>query len=306
MNNSFEEKCKNKIEVVRRCANGRSVYIYGAGDGGKILLDILNLEGISVGGFIESNIGKSEYLGKQVVSIQEVKPSSCYIVISLKTFNIQIVRNCLNAGFTGSDFVSICENECNRNAIIYKGCSVGKYTYGYQGLLNDFPIVKTIGNFCSINYTARAVANHPTNYITTSNFFYTFAGIDWEDIDTVNESFRDILSEDTAPYMNFSPAENNAIEIGNDVWIGANVIILPGVHIGDGAIIAAGAVVSKNVEPYQVVGGVPARHISYRFSHDVIESLLKLKWWDWDYNKLISNSKLFFEPEKFVREYCEK
>ena len=77
--------------------------------------------------------------------------------------------------------------------------------------------------------------------------------------------------------------------IGNDVWIGSNVIILPGVKVGDGAILSAGAVVSKNVEPYSIVGGVPAKHIKYRFPKAMREAFLRIKWWDWPVEKIKEN-----------------
>jgi virginiamycin A acetyltransferase len=77
--------------------------------------------------------------------------------------------------------------------------------------------------------------------------------------------------------------------IGNDVWLGYESIIMPGVHIGDGAIVAARSLVTKDVPPFTVVGGMPARAIKQRFSGDVIELLQKLKWWDWDVQKVKAN-----------------
>ena len=74
--------------------------------------------------------------------------------------------------------------------------------------------------------------------------------------------------------------------IGNDVWIGYEAVIMAGVHIGDGAIIAARAVVTKDVLPYTIVGGTPAKEIRKRFDTDVIEQLLMLKWWDWSIDKI--------------------
>ena len=74
--------------------------------------------------------------------------------------------------------------------------------------------------------------------------------------------------------------------IGNDVWIGYEAMIMAGVHIGDGAIIAARAVVTKDVPPYTIVGGTPAKEIRKRFDTEVIQQLLKLKWWDWSTNKI--------------------
>ena len=79
------------------------------------------------------------------------------------------------------------------------------------------------------------------------------------------------------------------INIGNDVWIGYNATIMAGVTIGDGAIIATNATVTKDVEPYSIVGGNPAREIKKRFANDVISKLLKLKWWDWDIEKISKN-----------------
>ena len=91
--------------------------------------------------------------------------------------------------------------------------------------------------------------------------------------------------------------------IGNDVWIGRNAIILPGNTIGDGAIIAAGAVVTHDVPPYTIVGGVPARPIRKRFSDDIIEKLLEIKWWDWPEEKIVENFEYFYQPEKFAEKF---
>lgn len=77
--------------------------------------------------------------------------------------------------------------------------------------------------------------------------------------------------------------------IGNDVWIGMNSLIMPGVHIGDGAVIGANSVVAKNVEPYTIVAGNPIREIRKRFSEEEIKLLLETKWWDWDIEKIIKN-----------------
>lgn len=85
-------------------------------------------------------------------------------------------------------------------------------------------------------------------------------------------------------------------QMENDVWIGCGVTILSGVKIGNGAIIGAGAVVTKDVEPYQVVGGVPAHHIKYRFPEEIRERLEEIRWYDWPDEKLLSNRALFEQP----------
>ena len=95
----------------------------------------------------------------------------------------------------------------------------------------------------------------------------------------------------------------NFQRIGHDVWIGANALILPEVTIGDGAVIAAGAVVTRDVPPYAIVGGVPARVIRYRFSPEMIDAFLEIKWWDWPLEKIKENFDLFYHPELFCKAF---
>ncbi|PWB24611.1 hypothetical protein DCO46_11265 [Flavobacterium sp. HTF] len=87
------------------------------------------------------------------------------------------------------------------------------------------------------------------------------------------------------------------IKVGNDVWIGAHSVILSGVTIGDGAIIASNSVINKDVPPYAIVGGSPARIIKYRFDKPTIDNLLKIKWWDWDLKKIKANKELFLTED---------
>lgn len=115
-----------------------------------------------------------------------------------------------------------------------------------------------IGKLCSIaKDVSIGPGNHPTNLFSTSPLFY--------------KKSRGLVENTSYDYL----TEDNPVIIGNDVWIGTNVVILNGVEIGDGSVIAAGSVVTKNVEPYSVVGGVPAKLIKYRFSQDQIKKLLK-------------------------------
>ena len=83
--------------------------------------------------------------------------------------------------------------------------------------------------------------------------------------------------------------------IGNDVWIGDNVIVLPNVNIGTGAVLGGGSVVTKDVEPYTIVAGNPAREIKKRFSPETVNELLMSKWWDWDQEKILAEKDFFFK-----------
>jgi virginiamycin A acetyltransferase len=94
----------------------------------------------------------------------------------------------------------------------------------------------------------------------------------------------------------FFPTKGDTI-IGNDIWIGYNVTIMPGVHIGDGAIVGTNSLITKDIEPYSIVGGNPAKLIRKRFSDDVIELLLKIQWWNWGIEKILENINLLFSND---------
>ena len=179
----------------------------------------------------------------------------------------------------------------NNGAKIYEpsrihNSSIGKGTYIAQNSIISYT---TIGKFCSIGPNLICGWGiHPTNGISTSPYFYS----------TKKQNGSSIS-------LNDKIEERLPIEIGNDVFIGMNVTILDGVKIGDGAIIGAGAVVTKDIPPYAIVGGVPATIKKYRFSGDVIDKLLKIKWWDWDEDKLLEVEKNFFDIEKFIKENGE-
>lgn len=131
-----------------------------------------------------------------------------------------------------------------------------------------------IGKFCSIASGTKFImgsANHRMSSIS-SYPFNVFGGA-WE--------------ENTPPHLTQLPFKGDTV-IGNDVWIGRESVIMPGVKIGDGAIIAAYSIVTKDVEPYHIVGGNPARVIKKRFDDNLIDLLLEIKWWDFEPQRLVS------------------
>lgn len=149
--------------------------------------------------------------------------------------------------------------------------TIGKYTYGELNVLwknNEADV--TVGNFCSIgqNVTVYLGGNHNTNWVSTYPFGHLHKKV-----------FTNFDGKGT-------PSTKGNVIIGNDVWIGDNARIMSGVIIGDGAVIANNSHVVKNVEPYSITGGNPAKFIKYRFEPDQIQKLLEIKWWYWDDEKI--------------------
>jgi len=145
---------------------------------------------------------------------------------------------------------------------------ISSYTYlGRNSIVQN----SNIGRFCSIaNEVFIGPGNHPVDDFSTSPLFYRV-------INPLNIK----LVEENSNFKEYQP-----VNIGNDVWIGARAIILDGVKIGHGAIIAANSVVTKDVPPYSIVGGAPARIIKYRFDTEKIKYLLDLQWWTWDLDEI--------------------
>lgn len=144
----------------------------------------------------------------------------------------------------------------------------GDYSYIVRG---GNVVWSTIGKFCSIAEGARInPGNHATWRVAQHHFTYRAAQFG--------------LGEDDGAF--FQWRRDHWVTVGHDVWIGHGVTLLPGVTIGTGAVIGAGAVVSKDVAPYEIVGGVPARHLKWRFTPPQAKALLQIAWWDWDHAAL--------------------
>lgn len=175
-------------------------------------------------------------------------------------------------------------NEIKAGVVLHN-CTVGKGTY----IREESAFYNTeIGKFCSIGPRVKLICGeHPTSkYVSTHPVFYSgkkIAGLPY-----INKTdFKEYRVNDNGRYCT----------IGNDVWIGADVRVLGGVEIGNGAIVAAGAIVTKNVPPYAIVAGVPAKVVRYRFSEQQIMKLEDLRWWDKTDEWIAANLEKFYDVD---------
>lgn len=185
--------------------------------------------------------------------------------------------------------------------LICEGVSFsGTLGYGsYIGAHSDLADAR-IGRFtCVAPYVDIVQGIHPTStFVSTHPAFFSADGTHMFSF-VEKHKFNELIYADKE--------KKHSVVIGNDVWIGSNAKILAGVTVGDGAVIAAGAVVVKDVPPYHVVGGVPAKLIKSRFDDKTIASLLKIQWWNWAPDAIRERADSFENIESFIEKWgCEQ
>ena len=179
-------------------------------------------------------------------------------------------------------------------------CIISSSEIGYATYIADSSIISNakIGKFCAIGKNTQiCLGKHPTNYVSIHPSFYSTkkqAGFSfvknqiYEEHDYIDESKKFVVS------------------IGNDVWIGNNVIIMDGVEIGSGAVIGSGSIVTRDIEPYGIAYGQPAKLKKLRFSKAVVEKLIEIKWWDFKHEKIKNSIDKFYSVEDFIKFYEDK
>lgn len=181
-----------------------------------------------------------------------------------------------------------------RNTVSNPNIVIGDYTYYddpddsenfERNVLYHYPFIGDkliIGRFCALAKGVRFIMNGANHKISgLSTYPFSIFGNGWEKV---------MPKEGDLPY------KGDTI-VGNDVWLGMDALIMPGVRIGNGAIIAAGSVVTRDVEAYAVAGGNPARIIRQRFSPDVVAALQEIAWWDWDVEKITRNLEVIVSAD---------
>ncbi|MDM0090583.1 MULTISPECIES: CatB-related O-acetyltransferase [unclassified Variovorax] len=179
---------------------------------------------------------------------------------------------------------------------LHRGVVASQSRIGYASYIGEFSVLPNveIGRFCSISSNVEVLPyRHPSEIFASTHpaFFSTLKQAGFSYVE--KQLFTEALTVGSQSNGRFA-------KIGNDVWIGSHVLIKGGVCIGDGAIIAAGSVVTRDVPPYSIVGGVPAKMIKMRFSESQIKSLAEIRWWARPMNWIEANAKLFVDVDLLI------
>ena len=217
----------------------------------------------------------------------KILAKNVFLRTKYRNYHVQIQEGCdinINSFFEGNNvigsyssfhgsvgFGTYMGSKCTIDAVVGRYCSIGSNVVTIRGL----------------HPSSKFVSTHPAFFST-----YKQAGFSYVDRILFNE-------------FKYADNSDHLVEIGNDVWIGSNSILMPGVHIGNGAIIGAGAIVTHDVSPYSIVVGVPAREIRKRFSDTEIECLLESEWWNKSEEWIKENIIYFSDVQNFVDAFRE-
>jgi hypothetical protein len=226
--------------------------------------------------------GKHSFI-KKVDYLSEVDCKE--VTILLSTHNLSVFKQL-------KETLEPYENEANIVDVFPP--SIGKHSWGTLCDVNGY-LIERIGGFCSFAEGCCVVSNHSKQGISTSALFN---GIDLENL-PIFEKISDNLPLDKL-------MDNERCVIGNDVWLGRNVVVCNGAKIGNGVIAASGAVITKDVPDYAVVGGVPAKIIKYRYTEEQIKMLNEIEWWNWSDKKISETFMDFYDIHVFLEKHYKK
>lgn len=241
----------------------KNFILYPFGEQGLLTKRILNeVFGIREICIIDNYLSALNPDIKDLAYLSKIDCSNCVVLITSNNEDIyDELRKAVRKYVNEANIVDIFKKE---NEEITYNCDnkIGKYTYG-NGLAKN-PYVEKIGAFCSINESVDVVPNHSMGYLSTHLF------LQFEDYKNY-ESYKDEMWYFDGVCPRWNPYKMRKVIIGNDVWLGKNVIITNGANIGNGVIAGAGAVITKDVPDYAIVVGVPARILRYRYTKEQID-----------------------------------
>lgn len=294
-----------KKTIEEKLDNGyKRFIIFPFGDVGIKAKEFLNsLYGIEEEMIIDNHLCKYNSNIKSIDILKEINTENITAILS--TTDAQIyheLRNCLLKYFDDAHIGDIYRKAQSMLFTVdsKKQTKCGKYSYG--PLTNHY-LVEEVGAFCSFAEGTDVLQNHAIDYITTHpmifhdkeinsvlpDFYINRIGCKWY--------FEGIRPKGIVRNL-------KRIHIGNDVWLGKNVLITNAANIGNGVIAGAGAVITKSVPDYAVIGGVPARIIKYRYAPKQIDALNRIAWWEWSDDEIRERFEDFYLPiEEFIAKY---
>lgn len=295
------QRIKNAIENAVNTLK-KDFIIYPYGEYGVMTKRILNdAFGIEEKFIIDNTLSKYNCNIKDLDYCKNIDSTRYTVLFTCANPEVyKEVRNNLRNYFSESSIVDIFADLENKQAEEKEHTICGKYSYG--PLCNHW-LVESVGAFCSFAPGTDVVENHAVEYVSTHPFLY-YGG----EKDVVhNRKWKEVKGE-RGYFPDIQPKGNNyrleKIHIGNDVWLGKNVIITNSANIGNGVIAGAGAVITKNIPDYAVVVGIPARIIRYRYTQEQIHALNTIAWWDWTDEKIREHYDDFYlDIEEFIHKY---
>lgn len=303
---------KNCIEKqLKCCLGGEKIIICPFGDIGLQVKSILNnCYGIQERYIIDNYLCKFNSEIKNVSFLKTIDTSSYSVILATKDYSIYDTLKKDVAKYVHSknivELPSMMKKETIKKELEKekkKYTIVGKYSYGP---LCNHRLVESVGSFSGIGPGCDVVQNHAMNYITVHPFIFSGG-----DNDLVSLFKYDERKEADWYFPGVRPKGKiekcSRIKIGNDVWLGKNVIITNGANIGNGVIVGAGAVITKDIPDYAVAVGVPARIIRYRYTEEQICALNQIAWWDWEEEQIRRRyNDLYLPIDEFINKYLPK
>lgn len=276
------------LSDLKKISEQKNIYISGSGYFSQRMFRVLLSHDIKVSGFVLVNNTNKSLLNRPIIHYSDLDPQKDHPILMVRG-NKRVENELSKKNFSISDF-SYADGRAMHYPLTLNGAHIGKWCTGdvaytnCLGSTSKHNCIKSIGNFTTINGSSRMDVDH-VQRISINNKFLSY-----------------IDGDATGKEYIVSPP---GMTIGADVWIGANTFINASkvTSIGNGAIIAAGAIVNENVPDFAVVGGVPAKVIKYRYSKEQIDILNKVRWWEWDNEKIESNKHLILNPELFFEKY---
>lgn len=260
--------------------------------------------GIQEAYIIDNNLSKYNSKIKELSFLDYVKCEDYYLILACTNQDIyENLKTSAKKYFKTENIVELSSMIRDPKDEIWWNTKIGKHSYG--PICRNHMLIESIGAFCSFAPGTEVVFNHEIQYTTTSPIIYRGA---------TEGKFIEFTAFKKLPYYieGIQPHKEKLkqakrIRIGNDVWLGQNVLITNYANIGNGVIAGAGAVITKDVPDYAIVAGVPARIIRYRYSFEEIDNLNKIAWWNWSDEEIRERYDDFYLPiNEFIKKYLKQ